>query len=199
MPGSSTFTKAQKICLTKYGVKSNLALPENIKKIKEKYGGIGLGSEYLKQKIKRTVKCKYGTDNVFQNDIVKNKIKETHNKKYGGNYQTMKLGNKVKLLKDKNYCIELSKHYCMSTISEILGVASNTVYKYFEKHNILSFNRSRSNSEIKILDYIKSFGNINFIIGDRQLIKPYEIDLYLPDHKIGIEFNGLYWHSEITT
>lgn len=23
-----------------------------------------------------------------------------------------------------------------------------------------------------------------------------EIDLYLPDHKIGVEFNGIYWHSE---
>ena len=24
----------------------------------------------------------------------------------------------------------------------------------------------------------------------------YEIDIYLPEHKVGIEFNGVYWHSE---
>jgi len=30
----------------------------------------------------------------------------------------------------------------------------------------------------------------------RNLIGQKEIDIYLPDHKLGIEFNGLYWHSE---
>lgn len=29
----------------------------------------------------------------------------------------------------------------------------------------------------------------------RQIIPPYEIDCYCPDYKIGIEFNGSYWHS----
>lgn len=29
----------------------------------------------------------------------------------------------------------------------------------------------------------------------RQLISPYEIDIYLPELKIGIEYNGNYWHS----
>ena len=31
---------------------------------------------------------------------------------------------------------------------------------------------------------------------DRVVIKPMEIDLYLPQINIGIEYNGLYWHSE---
>jgi len=86
----------------------------------------------------------------------------------------------------------------MSTICELLGVASNTVYKYFEKHGITTFNKSRSSAEVEILNFIKSLGISNIIIGDRQLIKPYEIDIYLPDYKIGIEFNGLYWHSELS-
>ena len=29
------------------------------------------------------------------------------------------------------------------------------------------------------------------------MISPYEIDIYLPDYKIGIEYNGLYWHSSL--
>lgn len=33
---------------------------------------------------------------------------------------------------------------------------------------------------------------------DRTLIAPYELDLVLPDHNIAIEYNGLYWHSEMT-
>lgn len=30
----------------------------------------------------------------------------------------------------------------------------------------------------------------------RQVIAPKEIDIWFPDQKLGIEFNGLYWHSE---
>lgn len=31
----------------------------------------------------------------------------------------------------------------------------------------------------------------------RKIIHPYEIDIYIPSKQIGIEFNGLYWHSEL--
>jgi len=33
--------------------------------------------------------------------------------------------------------------------------------------------------------------------GVRNLISPFEIDIYLPDYKLGIELNGNYWHSFI--
>jgi len=37
---------------------------------------------------------------------------------------------------------------------------------------------------------------INFVVNNRSIISPLELDFYFPDHKIAIEFNGLYWHSE---
>lgn len=33
------------------------------------------------------------------------------------------------------------------------------------------------------------------IRNSRKVIPPFEVDIYLPDQKIGIEFNGTYWHS----
>ena len=39
--------------------------------------------------------------------------------------------------------------------------------------------------------------NIQFLKSNKSLISPFEIDFYLPSHKIGIELNGNYWHSEI--
>jgi len=36
----------------------------------------------------------------------------------------------------------------------------------------------------------------DIITNTRKLIPPFELDLYIPEKEIAIEFNGLYWHSE---
>lgn len=53
----------------------------------------------------------------------------------------------------------------------------------------------RSKSELELYDFIKSHDN-SCIASTRQVLKNKELDIYLPDKKIAIEFNGLYWHSE---
>jgi len=54
-----------------------------------------------------------------------------------------------------------------------------------------------SNSEKEIVDYIKSIYSGTIIENTRSIIPPYELDIYIPEHKLAIEFNGLYWHSEL--
>lgn len=51
-----------------------------------------------------------------------------------------------------------------------------------------------SKSENEIVEYIKSIGITNIEQTYRKLGT--EIDIFLPEYSIGIEFNGLYWHSE---
>jgi hypothetical protein len=53
----------------------------------------------------------------------------------------------------------------------------------------------RSKSEIEIENFIKSLG-INVIVCDKKVLNVTEIDLYLTDYNLAIEYNGLYWHSE---
>lgn len=53
----------------------------------------------------------------------------------------------------------------------------------------------RSKSEIEIEEFIKSL-NVHVIVCDKKQLNGVELDLYLPDYKIAIEYNGLYWHSE---
>lgn len=53
-----------------------------------------------------------------------------------------------------------------------------------------------SRAEDEICAFLKE-NNVNFIQRCRDVISPYEIDIYLPDYKIGIEYNGLYWHSSL--
>ena len=55
---------------------------------------------------------------------------------------------------------------------------------------------SISTPENEIFEYIHSNINTDVQKRNRNIIKPMEIDIYIPQIKIGIEFNGLYWHSE---
>jgi len=55
-----------------------------------------------------------------------------------------------------------------------------------------------SREEMEIARYIKSLG-YEVESGNRKVLKGYEIDIYVPELKIGFEYNGLYWHSDIRT
>ena len=54
---------------------------------------------------------------------------------------------------------------------------------------------SYSKSQIEIKEYIETFG-FEVIFNSRDLLKKNELDLYVPEKKLAIEFNGLYWHSD---
>ena len=53
-----------------------------------------------------------------------------------------------------------------------------------------------SKSEQEIYDFIKSLGIDNIQQSNRTILNNKELDIYLPDYNLGIEFNGLYWHNE---
>jgi very-short-patch-repair endonuclease len=53
-----------------------------------------------------------------------------------------------------------------------------------------------SKSEKDIIEFIKLL-NIDHIENNRNILNGKEIDIYIPDHKLGIEFDGIYWHSNL--
>tara|TARA_B100000963_G_scaffold339228_1_gene336786 strand:+ start:545 stop:1924 length:1380 start_codon:yes stop_codon:yes gene_type:complete len=56
---------------------------------------------------------------------------------------------------------------------------------------------NKSAAEIEIFEYIKSLGFDSAVNGDRNTINPKEIDVVIKQRNFGIEYNGLYWHSDI--
>lgn len=55
----------------------------------------------------------------------------------------------------------------------------------------------KSNFEKELLEYIKTIlPNKEIIENDRTILEGKEIDIYIPELKIGFEANGLIWHSE---
>lgn len=129
----------------------------------------------------------------------------------------LKLANTNKQINSYNKIlsnIELSNLTLLSDISEInLSLKCNNCKHIFNfskqyfncidkiKKEICTKcyprNIQKSKLEIEIGNFIKN--NIpNTILSYREQYHSKEIDIFIPDINIGIEFNGLYWHSENT-
>ena len=52
-----------------------------------------------------------------------------------------------------------------------------------------------SKAEIEITEFLKRFYRGPVINNDRSVLKPSELDIYLPNCNLAIEYNGEYWHS----
>ena len=61
--------------------------------------------------------------------------------------------------------------------------------------NCNPINKPISIQEKELLDFIKSNYNGEITHNDRSIIRPYELDIYLPDLRLAIEYNGNYWHA----
>jgi hypothetical protein len=162
-------------------------------------------------KVKKTKKIKYGDENY--NNIDKAKL--TKKIKYGNpNYNNKK---KSSITIRNNFINELTNRCGDELIKYEVGDSNLTLKcnscnnEYDIYHNLLNYRLSKNikpcticnkisdtNSimEKELLDYIKSIlPDTNIIEKDRDLIKPLELDIYIPEYKLAIEFNGLYWHS----
>lgn len=53
----------------------------------------------------------------------------------------------------------------------------------------------QSSGEKELTEFVRGLG-VEVHTGRRDIITPLEIDLYLPEYRIAIEYNGVYWHSD---
>lgn len=55
------------------------------------------------------------------------------------------------------------------------------------------FCRTKSKVQQKVEDLVASLG-IDYLVEDRSIIAPYELDLVVPSKRVAIEVNGTFWH-----
>lgn len=106
-------------------------------------------------------------------------------------------GDALSKLSDKTwlYSEYVDKHRTTVDIARELNVYYSTVAQYCIDHGFTIRRRSNySLTEVDIKTFIESLG---FVCesGNWDILKNKELDLYIPEKKIGIEVNGLYWHS----
>ena len=103
---------------------------------------------------------------------------------YGNNYiydetEYTKMENKVKIICPKH------------------GEFWQKPYDHLHGHGCPKCGLIESRGENELYEYICSLiGKKKVEHSNRTILDGYEIDIFIPDYKIGIEYNGLKWHSE---
>ena len=87
------------------------------------------------------------------------------------------------------------KQRSLSDIAGELGVYYGTVGFYCTKYGYdIRQTTIRSTEETQLCDFLDILG-IQYIVSDRTIIAPKELDIVIPTAKLAIELNGLRWHS----
>ena len=183
----------------KYGVdfvQQNKSILKKTQKTNiEKYGNkTSLLNNNVKEKIKKTNIEKYGVDNPIKNLEVKEKSNKTRINNIIKKYKSLN----ILKVDDIFYTIKCDngKNHNFEITSGLLYHRYN-VYKTIVCTKCNEINsKSISGLQTQLFNFIKENYNDEILVSDRKIIKPYEIDIFLPKLKLGFEFNGLYWHSE---
>jgi len=106
--------------------------------------------------------------------------------------------NKAKTIHKNRYDYSKTKYVNARTLVTITckkhGDFSQMPYIHLDGCGCQKCGMMISHQENEIFEYCKSiFPDAEQ--SNRSLIHPYEIDIYIPSLRIGIEYNGLYWHS----
>lgn len=147
--------------------------------------------------IHEEVEKKYGVKNSSQLDFVKKKKKEKGTKK------ECYLKAKDTRIKNNNYFWWnydwlydqiVTKNKTCNQIAIENNLALTTIYNTAISLKIPYLKFNSSIQEENIAKEIQKFYDIER--NNRKIIHPYEIDIFIPNLKLGIEYHGLYWHSE---
>lgn len=129
-----------------------------------------------KERIRQAVHDKYGVPSFAQHTIPNEVLLNLQD---------------VGWLTDQHHNQEKSLH----EIAADQQVHVTTVWGYFKRHSIPVRTFSRSHGERKISMMLTEH-DISHITNTKSIIPPLELDIFIPEHNLAIEFSGLYWHSD---
>ena len=201
------------------GYTHNMQDPEFKKKFfqkyKEEHNGetCGVQSKIAKENREKTIKEKYGnTRQMFEQGIIN---------KYGSLSNCISKNNKARAQKKSQKDLDqLIKRLSIMGYSYISAISTNIVKIKCNRCGLefeiskLSINRHflgndfkfcshcdyknmkfRSHFEQEIVDYIRTFYDKEILLNNKSICGC-ECDIIIPDLKIAIEANGVYWHTE---
>ena len=211
--------------LKKWGVESFTQTEEFKRKAKQtwkrKYGVDNPSkSKVIRSKKINTTMENYGVNWPQQSDIVRKKSIETNMERYGveNSMQRKDIQSKVS---NSRLSVEFDRFFTnplfFDRLTPLFGrndySGVDIQYPFLCKRCNSKFedvlrggkiprcyncypNTNTSVAETDLGDYIESLG-IEIIRNDKSILNGRELDIYIPTLKIGIEYNGIYFHSEL--
>jgi very-short-patch-repair endonuclease len=158
------------------------------------------------EKRKQTNLDRYGVESCLRIPEVaaniKRKANKTNLKRYGNSHISHRhlTPEAVEILTNKEIFTEYIEHKAIATVANELGVNTTTIYKYCGEYGIANH---RSSYEREILSHIQYVDDIVTNYRRLQMLNnhgkkiTFELDFYIPSRNLAIEFNGIYWHSDI--
>jgi hypothetical protein len=200
MTDQSLIKRREASCISKYGVKNPLASKYARQRLQEvslqRYGTVTpVASSIVQATVKRNLLERYGVDHAFKVDAVKKKARERYIEKYVAVKWPKRLKVieeicKVELIGDRSYLGEAAiyrwKHSCgtifESKVSSGFILSCPTCKESFVSHG-----------EKELAEFLMQFGSIQTQV--RDLIQPYELDIFIKAQNLAFEYNGDYFHS----
>ena len=198
----------------KYGVENSFQIPEVSDKRNLK---LNENKDNISKKRKETNKKLYNAEAPYQNSKIKEKGKYTTYIRYGVENYTHSEEYKNKVIHD-TYEILINSGRLQNSVFPLFSKedlkdskcgylwrcnrCNSKFFDSFENGKIprcpICFPKLSgiSQGEKEVLNFIKDKG-IDYFENYRELIYPKEVDIYLPYYRLAIEFNGIYYHSEI--
>ncbi len=179
-------------------------------------------SDVVKSKYQKTMMGRYGVSYPLQNEIIKNKTEQTNIERYG----TDNPSKNAEVKKRQAESSRLSFYNKLITSERLCGLVSplftkkeyvNRRYDYTWRCNLCGtifedcldygqiprcpkcfpkLSKTTSIGEKEILDFIKNMYTGEIFENDRSVLGGKELDIYIPEKHIAIEYDGLYYHSE---
>lgn len=103
----------------------------------------------------------------------------------------------LSLLQNKHWLINqhIKQKKSLIQIGSELDVHPLLPAQYLNRYGVAGQQNSYASQSIEA--FIREHYHGEIIINSRKIINPLELDIFLPEKNLAIEYNGLYWHSEI--
>ena len=161
----------------------------------------------IRKKINNTNKKRYGNSIYVKTENFKNKrINSNSLKVYNKLRDTLTYANICDKAKSKNIIPLFSESEYKGSKKYSIKYQwkcniCNTIFQSYYANGIIPIcpncsAKIKSQKELDLFNYIKNkLPKLNIQHNIKSIIPPLELDIYIPELKLAIEFNGNYWHS----
>lgn len=180
---SKTRMKGLETCRRKYGSDNAVNQVKARETLISKYGSLENYYEARKKKTEESNLAKYGFRYKATADLADNHS-EAYGKCYGSYEESVRF---LSAYREKPTAEKLAAD---------LNCSINSIHLWVEKFSLGSYLTIRkSHYEQDIIEYIESLG-FSVDRNDRKTLNGLELDIYVPEKRVAVEFNGNYFHSE---